>query len=45
MRNRDVRDKAEIAQLIAFGEYIEQELITLYRLKKYRAMKNKYYGD
>lgn len=45
LRNKDVRDPEKILELIRFGEYIMKELRALYSLKKYRAMKNRYYQD
>lgn len=42
-RNRDVKDEQKIQELIKRGEYVVKELEALYRLRKYRAMKNRYY--
>ena len=45
MRNKDVTDEKEIDVLISRGEYIVKELEALYKLKKYRTMKNRYYEE
>lgn len=45
MRNKDETDSAKIEELIGKGEYISKELEALYALKKYRAMKSRYYDD
>ncbi len=44
-RNRDLKDEQEIEKLIVRGEYIVKELEALYKLKKYRTMKHRYYED
>ena len=43
MKNRDVTDPQEIEVLLARGNYIIKELEALYMLRKYRAMKSRYY--
>jgi hypothetical protein len=43
MRNKDVKDIVQINDLLKKGHYIEKELEALYKLRKYRAMKNRYY--
>ena len=45
MKNKDVSDPKEVEILIGRGEYIVKELEALYSLKKYRAMKKRYYDD
>ncbi|KAM4747988.1 electron transfer flavoprotein regulatory factor 1 [Rhinophrynus dorsalis] len=45
MKNKDVKDPEKIKELIARGEYVIKELEALYYLKKYRAMKQRYYED
>ncbi|XP_064635094.1 electron transfer flavoprotein regulatory factor 1-like [Lineus longissimus] len=45
MKNRDVTDPEEIKVLIARGEYIIKELEALYMLRKYRALKKRYYSE
>lgn len=43
--NRDVWDSDKIDQMIARGEFVVKEVEALYRLKKYRAMKERYYNE
>lgn len=43
LKNKDVTNPDEIRKLIERGEYISREIIATYRLKKYRAMKRRYY--
>lgn len=45
MKNKDVQDPEEIRKLIARGEYISREITATYHLRKYRAMKRRYYSD
>ncbi|KAG8438555.1 hypothetical protein GDO86_004936 [Hymenochirus boettgeri] len=45
LKNKDVKDPEQIKQLIARGEYVIKELEALYYLRKYRAMKQRYYQD
>ena len=45
LKNRDVRDPAEIRKLIERGEYVSREITATYHLRKYRAMKRRYYSD
>ncbi|CAP39867.1 Protein CBG23103 [Caenorhabditis briggsae] len=42
-KNKEVRDEAQIEQLIARGEFVIKEIQALYSLRKYRAMKQRYY--
>ncbi|KAI0222157.1 Electron transfer flavoprotein regulatory factor 1 [Lamellibrachia satsuma] len=42
-RNRDVTDEKEIELLILKGEFVSKELEALYMLRKYRALKSRYY--
>jgi len=42
-RNKDETDPKKIEEMIAKGEYVKKEIETLYALKKYRAMKKRYY--
>uniref|UniRef100_A0AAR2JR13 LYR motif containing 5b n=1 Tax=Pygocentrus nattereri TaxID=42514 RepID=A0AAR2JR13_PYGNA len=44
-KNRDVKDPEEIRQLLSRGEYVVKELEALYYLRKYRAMKKRYYDS
>ncbi|KPP80090.1 LYR motif-containing protein 5-like [Scleropages formosus] len=43
MKNKDVTDPEKIRELIARGEFVIKELEALYYLRKYRAMKKRYY--
>lgn len=45
LKNKDVQDANEIRKLIGRGEYVCREIIATYHLKKYRAMKRRYYND
>ena len=44
-KNRHLKNEDEIEVQIAKAEYIVKELEALYKLKKYRAMKNRYYSN
>ncbi|XP_074050338.1 electron transfer flavoprotein regulatory factor 1 [Macrotis lagotis] len=43
LKNKDVKDPEKIRELIAQGEFVIKELEALYFLRKYRAMKQRYY--
>ncbi|CAI5635660.1 LYR motif-containing protein 5A [Oreochromis niloticus] len=43
MKNKDVTDPEKIKQLVARGDHVIKELEALYFLRKYRAMKKRYY--
>uniref|UniRef100_A0A8C8T188 Electron transfer flavoprotein regulatory factor 1 n=1 Tax=Pelusios castaneus TaxID=367368 RepID=A0A8C8T188_9SAUR len=45
LKNKDVKDPEKVKQLIARGEFVIKELEALYYLRKYRAMKQRYYDD
>ncbi|KAI6188074.1 LYR motif-containing protein 5B-like protein [Aphelenchoides besseyi] len=45
LRNKNVEDAQEISNLIKRGEYVVKELESLYSLRKYRAMKARYYDE
>lgn len=45
VKNKDVTDPVEIRKLIERGEYVSREITATYRLKKYRALKRRYYSD
>lgn len=45
MKNRDETDPEKIKMLIARGEYVIKEVEALYMLRKYRTLKQRYYGD
>ncbi|KAH9041720.1 hypothetical protein EDB85DRAFT_1857857 [Lactarius pseudohatsudake] len=42
-KNRDLKDPAEIEQALRFGEYIKNETLALYSLRKYRHLRQRYY--
>ena len=44
-KNKGVQDPEQIKEMIARGEYVARELEALYYLRKYRAMKKRYYED
>ncbi|KAL0962645.1 hypothetical protein UPYG_G00343210 [Umbra pygmaea] len=43
MKNKDVTDPSQIKKLVDRGEFVIKELEALYFLRKYRAMKKRYY--
>ena len=43
MKNKDVTDPDQIRKLVDRGEFVIKELEALYFLRKYRAMKQRYY--
>lgn len=43
LRNSKEREPAKIENMISHGEFIVKELEALYSLRKYRAMKKRYY--
>ena len=45
LRNSNERDPEKVNKMIELGEYIIKELEALYSLRKYRAMKKRYYDD
>jgi len=45
MKNRNVEDPEMIRVLVARGRYVMKELDALYKLRKYRAMKQRYYDE
>lgn len=44
-KNKSVQNPEEIKKLIARGEYVTRELEALYSLRKYRALKKRYYEE
>ncbi|KAI1724995.1 complex 1 protein (LYR family) domain-containing protein [Ditylenchus destructor] len=44
-RNTNETDEEKIRQLIDRGNYVSKEIEALYSLRKYRAMKQRYYED
>lgn len=45
VRNKEISDPKEIKTLVERAEYVVKELEALYSLRKYRTMKNRYYGE
>jgi hypothetical protein len=45
MKNRDETDPEKIRVYIKRGEYMIREIEALYKLKKYRTMKKRYYDE
>ena len=43
-RHRDEKDPEQIQQLIDRGWYVVREIEALYKLKKYRTLKRRYYN-
>lgn len=43
VKNKDVTDPEKIKKLVARGDFVIKELEALYFLRKYRAMKKRYY--
>ncbi|KAH9972158.1 hypothetical protein BGW80DRAFT_397979 [Lactifluus volemus] len=41
-KNRGLTDSAKIEQALRFGEYIKNETLALYSLRKYRYLKQRY---
>ncbi|KAH9954296.1 hypothetical protein BC827DRAFT_1144057 [Russula dissimulans] len=41
-KNRCLKNPAEIEQALRFGEYIKNETLALYSLRKYRHLKHRY---
>ncbi|EGN98966.1 hypothetical protein SERLA73DRAFT_137033 [Serpula lacrymans var. lacrymans S7.3] len=41
-KNKDLTDEAEIEKAIKFGEYIKNETLALYSLRKYRHLRRMY---
>ncbi|KAM4602677.1 LYR motif-containing protein 5B [Polymixia lowei] len=44
-KNKAVQDPEQIRQMITRGEFVVKELEALYYLRKYRAMKKRYYEE
>lgn len=45
MRNANETNSEKIEKMINMGEYVVKELEALYSLRKYRAMKRRYYDQ
>ncbi|KAF9331654.1 LYR motif-containing protein 5 [Podila minutissima] len=43
VKNKDLRDPAEIQKRIDLGDYVCKEIEAMYHINKYRAMKKRYY--
>ncbi|KAK1906388.1 LYR motif-containing protein 5A [Dissostichus eleginoides] len=43
MKNKDEKDPEKIQKLVARGDFVIKELEALYFLRKYRAMKKRYF--
>lgn len=43
-KNRYLKEPAEIEQALRFGEYIKNETLALYSLRKYRHLRQRYYS-
>lgn len=44
-KNKEEHDPAKIRFLLARGKLVVKELEALYKLRKYRALKKRYYDD
>jgi len=44
-KNRNEKDPEKIQQLLSHGEFVVRELEAMYYLRKYRALKQRYYED
>ncbi|TMS36830.1 hypothetical protein L596_003908 [Steinernema carpocapsae] len=44
-KNMNEADDQKVAELLKRGEFVVKELEALYSLRKYRAMKNRYYDE
>ncbi|KAE9416391.1 hypothetical protein Angca_007534, partial [Angiostrongylus cantonensis] len=45
LKNKDEKDPVKIDELVKRAEFVVKEVEALYSLRKYRAMKNRYYQD
>ena len=45
LRNKSVTDPQAIKELIGKAEYVLKEVDALYKLKKYRTLKRRYYDQ
>jgi len=45
LKNKSVDDPEVIRVLVARGKYVMKELEAMYRLRKYRTLKQRYYND
>lgn len=44
-KNKEERNPEQIDKMIAHGNFVIKELEALYMLRKYRALKNRYYNQ
>ena len=44
-RNKNEKDQNKIEELIKRGEFVVKEIEALYKLKKYRTLKKRYYQE
>uniref|UniRef100_A0A183AA70 Complex1_LYR_dom domain-containing protein n=1 Tax=Echinostoma caproni TaxID=27848 RepID=A0A183AA70_9TREM len=44
IKNRNITEPEEIRQLIRHGQFVVKELEALYSLRKYRTLRQRYYG-
>ncbi len=45
IKNRDEEDPVKISVLLCRGRFVLREIEALYKLKKYRTMKKRYYNS
>ena len=45
IKNRDEEDPVKISALLRRGRFVLREIEALYKLKKYRTMKKRYYNS
>ncbi|XP_026493866.1 electron transfer flavoprotein regulatory factor 1 [Vanessa tameamea] len=45
LRNSEETDSNKIDMMLKHGQFVVKEIEALYKLKKYRAMKRRYYDD
>lgn len=45
LNNKDLNDSTAVEKCLQRGEYVIKEIEALYKLKKYRALKRRYYKD
>ena len=43
LRNKNLTNPAQIVKCIAHGDYVQKEMEALWMVRKYRAMKRRYY--
>ncbi|CAK1540546.1 unnamed protein product [Leptosia nina] len=45
LKNSEEKDPKKVETMIKHGEYVVKEIEALYKLKKYRTLKRRYYDD